>query len=206
MPTTSKTQICNMALAHVGVNSRIEDVDTESTEEANACRLWYDHAVDTLLEMQRWSFATRQVDLQDLSDSNPPPDEWGFRYMYPNTCKLALRIVNPAMRVDPPGFKIPFKIVDLETGLGKSILCDQENAILEYNHEVTEPAQFPATFVQALSLFLATLICMPLKVDAKITQYVNGAWSAWQNEAGKHSLREGAEDRQAESEFVLARG
>lgn len=202
MPT-SKTQICNMALGHIGVAGRIQNVDSENSAEAAACRLYFDQCRDVLLEMQEWSFANRQVALQDLGT---PRDGWSFRYKYPNFCALALRIVNPYVRTPAKDQKIPFKVVDLNDAYGKAILTDQEDAILEYNHKVEDVGLFTPTFVQALSLLIASHIAMPLRVDASILRAVQQQFGVWATEAGNQTLRESQEDSERPSEFESIRG
>lgn len=197
-----KTSICNMALGHVGVGARIQDVENENTPEANNCRLFYGHCLDLLLEMRPWAFCERQIDLQDIGS---PPDEWGYRYMYPNNCKLAVAIVNPAARNPGTEGKIKFKVVSGSPDYGKAILTDQENAILKYNHYITDPALFDATFIQAFTVFLASFIAMPLRVDPKITQYVNQQASVWIGEAANKTLSESEPDVQPVSEFQSVR-
>lgn len=199
----SITSISNMALGHCGVNSRIGDVETENSNEANACRLYFDHCRELLLEMQEWGFAKEEVALQSLGS---PPDPWGFRYKYPNFCSLALYIVNPSLRTPGRDQRIPFEVRNYDGGTGKVILCDQENAILAYNRNIDNVALFAPSFVQALSLVLAAHICMPLRVDPKITQYINAQAGPWLNEAASRSLREQQKDPEPDSEFVRARG
>lgn len=197
-----KTSICNMALGHIGVISRIQDVENENSAEAAACRLYYDQCLDLLLEMRPWACAERQAALQDIGD---PPDEWGYRYMYPNTCKLAVKIVNPSLRNAGRGYKIKFKVVSADPDYGRAILTDQEEAILLYNHAIDDPALFDATFIQAFTLFLAQHIAMPLRVDPKITQYVAGQAAIWINDAAAKSMGESEPDDHPESEFQTAR-
>ena len=45
MPLSSKTDICNLALAELGAR-RITSYDADTTVEANACRLHLDHVID----------------------------------------------------------------------------------------------------------------------------------------------------------------
>nr|BDD45117.1 phage protein [bacterium] len=199
---TSKTQICNMALAHIGHTSRISNVDSATSPEATNCALFFDQCRDTLLEAQRWPFAVRRVTLQDLGT---PYDDWDYRYAYPNTCKLALKIVNTYARADQEQNRIPFRIVDQDDGLGRAILTDQQNAVLEFNYAVTDVTLFPHTFVMALSLLLASTIATPLQVDPKITSNVFQQYGAWMNEAAQIALREEQPDVQPDSTLVTGR-
>lgn len=198
----SKTLICNMALASVGVTARIQDVDNEISNEANNCRLFYDHLVELLHETCEWPFAMREVQLVDLET---PPDEWAFRYKYPVDCKLAIKIKNPALRTPGTDGKIPFEVRDLTDGYGKVILCDAEDAILVYNKLITDPALYNSSFVQALSMGLGSHLAMPLRVDPNITKYVQGQFSNWLAEAVNFKQREQREDVEPDSEMQTVR-
>ncbi len=202
MPT-SKTQICNMALGHVGVAATIQDIDTENSVEAENCRLFFDHCREVILETKPWGFAKREVTLASLGS---PPTGWLYRYKYPNFVKRANRIINPASRTPGRGNKIPFKVVDGDDQYGKAILTDQENAVLEYNYNVTDVNLFSATFVQALSLFLATSIAMPLRVNAEIQTVTQQLFTTWNSEASSLDLEEEEPDQEAASEFETFRG
>lgn len=199
-----KNTICNMALAHVAVGVRILDVDTEPGVEAQNCRLFYEPCIKILLEMQEWDFAKRQVQLQSLGS---PPDEWQYRYAYPNNCALALRIINPyAPRNPTREQKIPFEIVNRTDSYGKAILCDQEEAILEFNELLTDSTLFSATFSYGLSLFIASNLAMPLSVSDSIRERVRREYLGWMAEAGSLSLRQSQEDVEPDSEYIAVRG
>jgi hypothetical protein len=198
----SKTKICNMALGHIGVNSSIGNVETENTPEAAVCRLYYDQALDLLLESRIWSWCKRQVALAVLTD---PPDDWGYRYKYPNFCRLAGRIVNPYDRTPIENRKIPFEIRDQDDGVGKVILTDQPDAILEYNHDLNDTNLFTATFVEALSQTLASKIAMSLRVDMQIVSSIKKEALYWVEEASELNFSEAQEDPQPVSEFQTVR-
>ena len=197
----SKTDICNMALAHCGHGSRIQDVDTDTTNAGIQCRLFYDQARLQLLEMRPWSFAIKQFTLQSLGT---PVTNWVYRYSYPNDCARCNYIVNPSTRTPARGNKIPFKVIDVETG-GKAILCDQADAVLEYNRDIKETERFTRAFGMAHSFMLASLISMPLRANAKITAYINQQLGFWMAEAATMDGNESQEDQEPVSEFESVR-
>lgn len=202
MPYT-KTIIGNMALAFVAVGSTVLDVDTERSKEADKIRLFFDHARAVTLEMCPWPFATRQASLQNIGS---PFDDWAFRYDYPAGCRRANKIINPGMRQEVVASqKVEFRVVDKVTTIGKAILTDQCNAILEYNQDLTDPASFSASFAQAHALFLATLIGPSLRCDAKIIQAVTSQWQGWQANAIEAARAEQQEPQEQESSFEAGR-
>ncbi len=199
----SKDLLCNMALAHCGINGQIEGVDTEASNEASQCRLFYDHIIELLHGVCEWDFALTENPLALVDYTT---DQWAYAYKYPVDCKLALRIQNQAYRSPGTDQGVPFKVRNLTGGAGKVILTDQEDAILEYNTSITNPALFNAQFAQAASLGIAAHICMPLRVDPNITKYVGSQWSIWLAEAINTKQREQHDDPEPQSEFLTARG
>lgn len=202
MPYT-EAQISNMALGHVGVQGYISSLENDKSNEARACRLYFAHSRDVILEMMLWPFATVRANLQ--LQTGVEFDGWSFAYVYPNDCAFAASILLSGMRNPPADNKPKFKIVRNPATLGKLILCDVENAALEYNLKITDPAEFDATFAHAQSLLLGTLIAGPLRADAKLVQTTTQAWVNWQAEAGVKTLREQKEDVPAETDLVSVR-
>lgn len=197
-----KNLICNMALGHCAIAGTIQDVDSDATPEAVQCRTFYEPSRGILLESQEFSFAKRRFTLQSLGT---PPDEWTYRYMYPNDCRLALRIVNPYTRTPRNDEKIPFEIKDYADGYGRVIVTDQEDAKLDYNHDVTDATLFSYTFAYALSQFIALNICTPLKVDARIKDQIRRDYGIWMGEAASLTLREDQPDVEPDSELYAVR-
>lgn len=198
----SKVFIFNMSLGHCGINSSIGDVD-ENSAEANACRTYYDTCRRVLLEMMRWGFAEQQV---ALVLQGTPTSQWLFQYKYPTNCARINKIINPIFRTEPtPYDQIKFKINNLGGAYGKAILTDQASAVVDYNVDITDETLFSYTFALALSLFLASLIASPLRVDAKLKETVAAQWNAWRGEAVTNDRLEQQEDIEPESPHVLAR-
>ncbi len=202
MPIT-KAGIFNMALGHVGVFEDITDPDNDDSKGAKACRLFFDHVLGIVIEAMPWPFLTERVSLQDLGT---PPDGWLFRYKYPTQCRRINKIVNPVTRlVAPSAPPIPYAIQNLTDAYGKSILCDEEEAVLEFNRDITDSGLFTHTFSQAVVIGLSAHVAMPLRVDAKIADRVTGMWSDWMAEAAAQSLRESGEDEMPNSQYIDSR-
>lgn len=204
MPIYDKTKMSNLALSTIGVNARIGNIETEKSNAAIQCRLWFDHITNILLEARFWpSFAGKRAVLQDLGT---PPTGWLFRYKYPTDCAYAHRIINPAAPVTPGrGKKIPFKVLRLDDAYGKSILCNEADAELEYNIEILDPSLFSATFAQAHLMGLGAHIGMPLRASPDIVKGVQMQFTNWLAEASTHTSREQQEDQEPASEFETIR-
>lgn len=199
----SKTVICNMALGHCGITSRMQDVETENSNEAIQCRLFFDQVVGILLESVEWNFAKVFLDLQDIGS---PPSGWSYRYMYPNTIRRINFIVNPAMRTPTSKEdKIPFDIIKITDTFGKAIVSDEYQAVACCNENITETELFDFTFTQAVALGLASMISTPLRVKSDLSDALQKAWSTWLGEAILISQAQTQPDPERDSQFVSGR-
>ena len=86
---TSEVQLCNMALSHIrggSINSL-----TESSIQAQKCKLFYDTLRDSVLKESPWKFANKVVPLTPEFVEPYTPDidgvfDWAYSYQYPNDC------------------------------------------------------------------------------------------------------------------------
>jgi len=154
----SETEICNMALSHLGVSKEIANLETERSAEASACRRFYDMTRDEVLRGFPWPFATKFAALGLVSDSDDDDhgnDEWDYAYRYPTDC-LKMRRIKSGTRNDSRSSRVPYIIAKDDEG--KLIYTDQEDAEAEYTVLVDDPGLYPPDFVMALSLRLAAYI------------------------------------------------
>ena len=64
----SETQICNMALSHIGTKSHIANLQ-EKSAEARECNIWFEYVRLVLLEGYDWGFARKRIALVDHADT-----------------------------------------------------------------------------------------------------------------------------------------
>lgn len=203
MPAYSKTSLCNLGLSAVGINSRIGNVDTEKSNEAIQCRLWYDHVRVLILEAKLWpGMADKEFELQALTN---PSTQWAKLYKYPSNCLFASHIINPASRTPGRGGKIPFKPTRLSGAYGKGLYCDQDNAILVGNEDVTDPTLFTSTFAQAMIMGIGAHVSPSLRVDTEVMKASQAGFREWMMEASQQVNREAQEDEESDSEFETVR-
>lgn len=184
----TEVAICNMALANVGINVTIADVDgtlansTDTTIEKRTCALWYGTRRDQLLENLPWTFARKYVALvlNDSGDGEVWENEWDYAYTYPADCLKVRRFVNnigpnfyaygdqgtnnydPWRSVSDAGYGYAFVIRnhgDARVILSNLPLAD---AKIEYTAQVTDVALFTPEFSEALAWTLSESIAMPL--------------------------------------------
>lgn len=145
-------EIYNLALSHLGTGKEVQGIN-ENSAEANACRRFYETALEQTLRGASWPFATRFATLNLIEEN--PTEEWVYAYRYPTDCLQAVRLVS-GNRNEARQDRLEYKIVSQTDGL--QIYTDQENAQLEYTVKITDLNLFPSDFKMALSFKLAHLI------------------------------------------------
>lgn len=150
---------------------------------AGLCSVFYPKCRDELLRSHRWNFATRRA---EIAASTTPPT-WGYdsSYPLPTDCLRVLGVDGHALtewRVE-----------------GRAIVCNETAPLrVLYIAQVTDTAQFDASFSRALAARLAVDLCMPIANSASLRQ-------AMQQEA-KDRLREarGIDAQEASPEVPYA--
>ncbi len=203
MPS-SKLEIVNLALSHIGVGNEVAIFDTEKSEEANCARRFYKISVERTLRDAAWPFATKIAALALIEEE--PNTEWGYSYDYPVDC-LAFRRVLSGIRLDTRQSKSPYRIAKGPTNK-KIIFSDEQDAIAEWTVDVVaQEALFDADFAMAVSLYLAARMAPRL---TKGDQFKLGKEAMEQylveiSVARLNAYNEEQSEEETESEFIRAR-
>ena len=144
--STSKTDICNLALSRFG-GGKINSLD-DGTETARLLDINYDNCLETTLRGFPWNFANNIRVLALTDDTTPGYD---YVYQYPANCVKVLRVedVNNFRLKEKAEFKI------FTNGEEKFIASDVKNAYVEFTYKVNVPDLYDATFIKAFSYQLA---------------------------------------------------
>jgi len=157
-----KAQICNLALAHIRqTKTTIANLDADEGSTAVLCRIHYDICRLFVLADHNWTFATKRKALVDVGS---PPATWAYRYDWPTDC-VQFQGVQGQTREDNA---IPFKIEMAPTGDKNSILTDEPLAVGLYTYDNENTSGFPASFVSALSWYLASELAPSLSGDRNL--------------------------------------
>lgn len=199
---TSITSISNLALSHLGHSKEIVNYETDTTQEAKTIRRYFQTALENTLRDYPWPFATKLDDL--VLVSTYPNDEWGFSYRYPTDC-LRLRRILSGVRNDNRQSRVPYKVGRDDTGL--LIFTDQEDAKIEYTYKEFDPQRYPADFVMAFSLRLASFIA-PNITGGDVNGMGNRALQLYLHEIDKAKSSATVEEQDEEvpeSDFIRSR-
>ena len=206
----SRTEICNLAISHLGIADEIADVseDGDNSEAANACRRFYDIARRATLRDFDWVFARKPVALTEIEDDDDEidlPEEWGYVYRYP-TDALCIRRISSGARNDSRQSRIEFTEQYNDT-YGILIMTDQEDAVAIYTVDHDNPVYYPPDFELAFSLRLAYYIA-PRLAGKESRKLKAELWQLYSMEIGRAMANIANEEQAPEpvqSEFVRAR-
>lgn len=199
---SSTTEICNLALSHLGISKEIGNVDSDNNANANACRRWFDDARDETFRDFNWPFATKYATL-GLVETTPNTD-WAYSYRYPSDCARFRKVLN-TVRNDTRQSRVPTEIASDDSG--RLIYCDSEDAVGKYTRKVTDVSLFTQDYVALLSLLLASYIAPRVTAGDpfKLGERAYSLYIQSKTKAEATAFNEQQDDEVVDSEFIRAR-
>lgn len=170
---TTQVDICNMALAHIGNKAKVTAINpADGSVEAAHCERFLPMAVNALLDMHPWSWATAKIELTainvdgDGEQTDNDDEAWEWRYEIPNGMVRAISVIPDDSTNDylVAGQKIPvdFCIKRSSEDEELRIYTNQEDAFLRYIVYEDDTNVWDPLFVMALSWHLASLLAGPI--------------------------------------------
>lgn len=195
----SQIALWNLALSRLGDTANVASPD-ERSRQAELCRMFYDSARRSVLQMRNWSFATKTRALPLVLADDAADRRWAFTYDYPEDA-LHLFHLFPAgapqsvphtdsARATEPDFYPPAQIGDFEVGINylnqKVVYTNMDQAVARFVVDIVDTGRWSPLFNEALSWFLASQIAGPLiqgesgrnesrKMLEEFNLYMNGA-------------------------------
>lgn len=199
----SKTAIANLAYARIGSTITLSNVDTDTTAQAKAARIFFDVNTRQFLRSFPWPSATKYATLALVGGTSTAAvnNDWQYSYRYPSDCLFARRLtVEGVGRKDftPPEFRIG------RDASGKLIYTDESPAELEYTEEIAI-TEFDDMMASAMGWLLAANLSPS---NARVKDMAVTALQVYQLEldgARAIALNEGQKPFNATSEFERAR-
>jgi len=182
---TSKVEVWNLALIQAGHSQLVANEEEDSTE-SRLCSTIYEQCRDFVLREFPWRFAKARVALALIEGQ--PNSSWLFQYSLPADCLMVRSIVHSGQQHDLPCWQIAFEVAD--NGDGPVLFTNAEQAEMIYTKRVTNVQHYDPSFVTALSLYMATLLVIPLKGKPDIAQMLQKAYSRAVHQAAANSLNE----------------
>lgn len=202
MASADDTRACNLALRHLSVSKTIQNITTEQSEEASACRDFLDFAKEEVLRDFAHPFTTKTATLGLVEED--PTTEYAYSYRYPSDCVMFRRIISGIRRENRQS-KVHYRIAQDTTG--KLIYTDEADAVCEYSALDTSLARWPIDLVMALALLMASYIA-PSVTDGdpfKLGERAMKLYILSKTKAEANAVNEEQPEEEAESEFTRGR-
>lgn len=169
----SVSDICNMALSHVGADATITSITPpDGSVEAGHCARFYPIARREALEMSAWIFAKTRVELAQVDN---PSTTWTYAYALPSDCIRPLRVlqsvvvtalfsdvfwVSPMATADIAMFTERGSAdFEIENGV---LFTHEPDAVLMYVRDITDTTKFSTTLASGISYLLAAYLAGPI--------------------------------------------
>ena len=156
MASISDVSISNRALSHLKANNRITSLNEESLE-ARLCKLYFDEALDALLEKHPWNFAMARQELSLSADT--PVYGYDYKFQLPTDpyCIKVMEVVDSGEA----------EITDW-TIEGRYLLCDSTTCYIKYVKRVEQYNELSVGFRDALEYRLASKVAESLTGSTSI--------------------------------------
>lgn len=198
----SVVEICNIALARIGVNSFISSLE-EPSAEAAACLVLYPHVRDVVLGAGAWPWALRRATVASLA-STTERTGWSHAHVLPNDCLYVVQLVP---RVSVPGLpvRIPWA-VEYDQDLGvRVLLTNDPTPEVQFVSRVTLVSAYPPLFVDALAWGLASELCVTLAMKEDVERRARQRYELALSRALAAAYNEQQRDSEGESELITVR-
>lgn len=172
--SVSKIDICNMALAHLGMKG-ITSI-TENNPSAIACNTFFVPSRDDVLGETNWTFAKAS---EPLVLSTEEVLGWSYIYSYPVKATTVWDVFNEATASDKG--KQEFEVVLKPAQSSRLVCSDLSFAYADYTYQLSDTGLYTPKFIISLSYRLAAMMAHTLvrstKVGLELTQVYAAALS-----------------------------
>lgn len=192
----NKTEIVNMALAHLG-NGDISDFNTQTSESARQARLHFDLTRDSMLRTHPWNFSITRVSLT-LDPTSPVSG-------YENAFLLPVDFLKILSLNDNDAWE-PSDLYAIESG---KLLSDEDSAIIRYVASIEDTTKWDPLFVECFTYILASKMATKLAEAPGMGEGLRQRGNYIIGEAMKADANENRKadpSRPALSRFVNSRG
>ena len=147
--------ICNLALSYIGDSATVASIDPpEGGPQAQMCATMYPMAVNALLEMYDWTFATFTSPVAQYASEDTRG--WKGAFALPADC---LRVISVHEQSEQKGEEPTDKTFEIGASLrGRVLYTDVATPVITYISSSTSSYVFSYAFVVALAWYLANML------------------------------------------------
>lgn len=150
----NKNEVANLALGRLGVSLSIVDLDTENSVQAKIIRRHYKIALETLLELHPWNFATKYAPL--LLQATDPTSSYSYKYGLPSDCLVIREIAQDGIFLEVNQYEDEKeRWQEVYTGASPSIYSNTKNAHAKYTAKIPDTIALPNHFGRSLAAQLS---------------------------------------------------
>lgn len=199
---TSTVDIANYALNTLGA-SNITALD-ENSKPARIINQRYNAVRDTVFRSHPWNCLIRRVELAQETDT--PTFGYTYQYALPTNpyCLRVLEFSNGSMSYPQDNMSSntggPVFVIE-----GRKLLTDEGTAKIKYIARVTDPQEYDASLIEALSARLAMEVCYAITGSTSMIQVTASLYEEKLKEARFVDGTEGAPQKLEASDFIEAR-
>lgn len=186
----SEVDICNSALNSIGASAII--ALSEDSKSGRVCNQRYPFVRDTVFRSHPWNCLIKRVEL--AQDSDTPAWEFAYQYTLP-TDPFCLRV----LEVEGEDRGVEYKVE------GRKIVTDEGTIKIRYLARVTDPNEYDANLIEALSAAMAAELAYPMINSAGLAQQMLELYRQKLSEARFTDATEGTPDVIEATDFINAR-
>lgn len=195
--SSSKLQICNLALSALGVENIA--ALTDQCEAARKLEQIFEPQRDEVLRAHDWNFANKVEALALIAGETSPG--YDYVYTYPARCLYLRKLLTED---GEPAVPVKFEEVLASNNL-KGIATNQPDAWAKYTYQTQDPTFFDPIFVGALSSKLASELAIPLTGKPEIKNAMLNDYARKIEEAKLSNKSEVNPQKEQTSSFEAAR-
>lgn len=168
----STTDICNMALSHVGADTAVTSISPpDGSVEAGHCARFYPIARAEMLEDHTWTWSKARAALAETTNASAI---WAYAYALPSDCLSPVRVLQQSILFDFLTQPFPTLVTadeleqwtergsaDFEVE-GQVLYTHEPDAVLLYTRDIADTTKFSMKSVVALSYLLASYLAGPI--------------------------------------------
>jgi hypothetical protein len=193
---TTKVDICNLTMDHLGQSANISNIDTPTTEEEIKCSRWYDTTRRALLRAHPWTFARTRAQLS--LNAVAPVFGYADAYNLPNDYIRLNFIGDDSIR----DYKQRYALEN------KQLLLDNSGAAsidIGYTRDEDNVVKFDALFVDLLAVEQAWRLAIGFTLKPSWKKLLKETLTELRLEARAVNSQERPPIRIERSKFVEAR-
>lgn len=203
---SADVDVCNEALSAIGIGDEIQNLESEASKQAQACRRFFARSRDLVLRDFPWP-RLKVVEPLALVETDPS-EQWGYSYRMPAKAVTILRLqIDISPRLDNSDSRIPYELGrDDEGQLIFSDYTVDDRLAAKYIYAETSIERWTPDMVEVLVLLLASKLAPRFGPDAvKLGTLAYQLYERRRGIARAQALNEESPDPAGDGDLVRAR-